>query len=230
MVKNHAAILIAIAANCYFCQKRTTKLTEKLNETSESLIRGFEGILEERKALLEELAIYIQGKLVSQHEVNLIFICTHNSRRSHMAQIWAHFAAFYYGIEGIKTYSGGTQKTAFNPQAVRALKQAGFKIKAISEGSNPKYRVKISKSVEPLICFSKKYNHKRNPQEDFVAIMTCSDADESCPVITGAEYRTTIKYEDPKSFDGTAQAEHAYWERSAQIGTEMMYVFSKVKG
>ena len=59
--------------------------------------------------------------------------------------------------------------------------------------------------------------------------MTCSDADESCPVITGAEYRTTIKYEDPKQFDGTPQAEAGYEERSRQIGTEMLYVFSKVK-
>lgn len=203
-------------------------MTEKLNQTSESLVKGFEGILEDRKALLKELAIYIKGKLISHKEVNLIFICTHNSRRSHMAQIWAQFAASYYGIDGIKTYSGGTQNTAFNPKAVDALKKAGIKIKAISEGSNPKYRVKISKELEPLICFSKKYNHKSNPQKEFVAIMTCSDADESCPVITGAEYRTTIKYEDPKNFDGTPEAEHAYEERSLQIGTEMMYVFSKV--
>jgi len=203
-------------------------LTEKLNHTSESLVKGFEGILEDRKALLEELAIYIKGKLISQKEVNLIFICTHNSRRSHMAQIWAQAASEYYQIPGINTYSGGTQKTAFNIQAVNALKKAGFKIKTISEGSNPKYRIKTAKDTEPMVCFSKKYNHKDNPQKNFVAVMTCSDADESCPVITGAEYRTTIKYEDPKQFDGTPQAAAGYEERSIQIGTEMMYVFSKV--
>ena len=204
-------------------------MTEKLNQTSKSLIKGFEVISEDRKALLDELAIYIKGKLISQKEVNLIFICTHNSRRSHMAQIWAQVAAAFYGVEGIKTYSGGTQKTAFNSQAVEALKKAGIKIKAISEGSNPKYEVKISNDLDPLICFSKVYNHKTNPQKDFVAIMTCSDADESCPVVAGAEYRTTIKFEDPKKSDGTPEAEQTYWERSLQIGTEMMYVFSKVK-
>lgn len=203
-------------------------MTDTLKQTSESLIKGFEAILEDRKALLDELAIYIKGKLISRKEVNLVFICTHNSRRSHMAQIWTQTASIYYDIPHIKTFSGGTQKTAFNIHAVNALKKAGFKIKALSEKSNPKYRVQISKDVNPLICFSKKYNHKSNPQQDFVAVMTCSDADESCPVITGAEYRTTIKYEDPKLFDGTDQAAAAYEERSRQIGTEMFYVFSKV--
>lgn len=203
-------------------------MTDTLKQTSESLIKGFEAILEDRKALLDELAIYIKGKLISRKEVNLVFICTHNSRRSHMAQIWTQAASIYYDIPHIKTFSGGTQKTAFNIHAVSALKKAGFKIKALSEKSNPKYRVQISKDVNPLICFSKKYNHKSNPQQDFVAVMTCSDADESCPVITGAEYRTTIKYEDPKLFDGTDQAAAAYEERSRQIGTEMFYVFSKV--
>jgi protein-tyrosine-phosphatase len=208
--------------------KATTKLTDTLKQTSESLIKDFEAILEDRKALLDELAIYIKGKLISRKEVNLIFICTHNSRRSHMAQIWAQASAVHYNIPNIKTFSGGTQKTAFNFQAVNALKKAGFKIKALSEKSNPKYRVKMSADASPLICFSKKYNHKSNPQQDFVAVMTCSDADESCPVITGAEYRTTIKYEDPKLFDGTDQAAAAYEARSRQIGTEMLYVFCKV--
>lgn len=203
-------------------------MTNTLEQTSESIIKDFGAILEDRKALLDELAIYIKGKLISRKEVNLIFICTHNSRRSHLAQIWAQAAAVYYSIPNIKTFSGGTQKTAFNIQVVNALKKAGFKIKALSEKSNPKYRVKMSKDASPLICFSKKYDHKSNPQQDFVAVMTCSDADESCPVITGAEYRTTIKYEDPKLFDGTDQAAAAYEERSRQIGTEMFYVFSKV--
>jgi len=203
-------------------------LTDKLNQTLKSLRRGFKDIPGDRRVLLEELAIYIKGKLISQKEVNLIFICTHNSRRSHMAQIWSYAAAYYYDIQNINTFSGGTQKTAFHPMAVKALTKAGFKIKKLDDKSNPKYRVKIDKNEHALICYSKKYNHKKNPKKDFVAVMTCSDADESCPVISGAEYRTTINYDDPKKFDGKPQAEEMYLERSEQIGTEMMYVFSKV--
>ncbi len=211
-----------------FLPETTAQLIEKLKTTSESLIKGFDTISENRKTLLDELSIYVAGKLKSHKEVNLVFICTHNSRRSHMAQIWAQAAAYFYEIKNVKTFSGGTQKTAFNSYAVDAMKKAGFKIKKQEEGSNPKYKVKFSKSEKPLVCFSKKYNHKKNPQQDFVAVMTCSDADESCPVIVGAEYRTTITYEDPKIFDGTDNAAAAYEERSLQIGTEMMYVFKKV--
>ena len=197
-------------------------------ESSESLIRDSDLISTDRKELLNELSIYIKEKLISRKEVRLTFICTHNSRRSHMAQIWAQTAAHFYDIKNIMTYSGGTQKTSFNKSAILALKEAGFKIKEIKGGNNPKYRVRYDKKANPIICFSKVYSHKKNPNEGFVAIMTCSDADEACPIVKGADYRTTIKYEDPKKYDGTDQKEDAYRERSQQIGREMFYVFGKV--
>lgn len=201
---------------------------DTLIQTSESLIKGSEDISSERKEFLNELGIYIKEKLISKKEVNLIFICTHNSRRSHMAQVWAQAAAYYFGIQHIHTFSGGTQKTAFNISAVNALKKAGFKISRLKDGKNPKYKILFAKKAEPLICYSKVYDHKKNPTDSFVAVMTCSDADEACPVVLGAEYRTTIKYEDPKIFDGTDQESGAYEERSLQIGKEMFYVFKNV--
>jgi protein-tyrosine-phosphatase len=194
----------------------------------ESLIRDSNLIEADRKELLDELSIYIREKITTHKEVSLVFICTHNSRRSHMAQVWAQAAVHQFGIDHVHTFSGGTEKTAFNSNAVKALSEAGFKIRAKTEGKNPKYQVAFDKKVKPLICFSKTYNHKKNPQQGFVAIMTCSDADDACPVVAGAEYRTTIKYEDPKIFDGTDQQESAYRERSLQIGREMLYTFSQV--
>ena len=205
-----------------------TDLLDKLVSTSKKIVDRFEVIPSERKILLEELGIYIKGRLISQNEVNLVFICTHNSRRSHLAQVWAKAASHYFNISNIHTFSGGTVKTAFNTNAVEVLKKAGFKIKLIKEGSNPRYRVQYDKRSEPIICFSKKFDHKSNPQNGFVAVMTCSDADESCPVISGAEYRTTIQYDDPKIYDGTSMAAQMYEERSMQIATEMYYVFSKI--
>lgn len=203
-------------------------LTDKLNETSVQLINQEALISEERKALLDELSIYISGKLKARHLVDLLFICTHNSRRSHMAQLWAKAASEYYNIKGISTYSGGTQVTAFNKNAVNALRKSGFKITLEKDGNNPKYNVQYAKGGIPLVCYSKHYDNKKNPQAEFVAVMTCSHADESCPVISGAYYRTTISYEDPKKFDGYAQVESAYEQTSAEIGREMFYVFKKV--
>ena len=201
---------------------------EKLIQTSNSLVDEFDVISGKRKDLLNELSIYIKGKLASNNEVSLIFICTHNSRRSHMAQVWAQAAAHYFGIKEIRSYSGGTQKTSFNKAAIKALLKSGFKISTEKEGKNPRYLVRFDKKAEPISCFSKKYDHKKNPSDGFVAIMTCSDADEACPIVTGADYRTTIKYEDPKKSDGTNQQEQVYQERCQQIGREMFYVFSQV--
>ena len=196
--------------------------------TSESLLNDSGVIPAERKALLEELSIYIKQKLHSEKEVSLMFICANNSRRSLMAQIWAQAAAEYFNISGIKTFSGGTHKTAFNTSAINALKKAGFKISILNEEKNPKYKVQFAKNVAPVICFSKVYNYAKNPKDGFVAIMTCSDADEACPVVEGAQYRTSIKYENPKKYDRTEKETEAYEERSLQIGREMLFVFSHV--
>ncbi len=227
MEKNHVAKTKLNAANCYFC-KKSQKLFHRLTQTSESLIKDSDIITDDRKELLNELSIFIKEKLKSGQEVKLIFICTHNSRRSHLAQIWAHTAAYYFEIANLTAYSGGTQKTAFNKSAVNALIKSGFKINIEKEGKNPKYKVRYAKKAEPLICYSKEYNNRENPREGFVAIMTCSDADEACPVIVGADYRTTISYEDPKIFDGTDHEASAYEERSLQIGRDMFYVFKNI--
>lgn len=200
----------------------------KLTHTIESLVKDFDNISSDRKLLLDELSIYLKEKLFSSKNVCLVFICTHNSRRSHLAQIWAQAAAYFYKIDNIQTFSGGTHKTSFNMSAVLALKKAGFKIKTDIVGRNPKYKVRYGKKTEPLICFSKTYDHIKKPCQGFVAIMTCSDADEACPAISGAEYRTSLTYEDPKVYDGTEEEESAYEKRSLQIGMEMLYVFQQI--
>ena len=58
--------------------------------------------------------------------------------------------------------------------------------------------------------------------------MTCSQANANCPFIPGAEKRIPITYEDPKEFDNTPQQIKKYQERSNQIATEMLYVFSQI--
>jgi hypothetical protein len=59
--------------------------------------------------------------------------------------------------------------------------------------------------------------------------MTCTSADESCPVVLGAAKRVATPYDDPKAFDGTADEAKMYDERCKQIATETFYVFSKLK-
>lgn len=182
-----------------------------------------------RKEVLEPLINFVKEKLDAEKQVDINFICTHNSRRSHLTQIWAQTMAAYYNIKNVKTYSGGTEATAMFPKVADTLRNSGFKIQVISKEPNPVYSIKFDDNSHPIIGFSKKYDDEFNPVSEFAAIMTCSNADVGCPFIAGAEKRIPIMYEDPKLFDETDQQTEKYQERSLQIATEMLYVFSKIK-
>lgn len=190
---------------------------------------NFESISEERRTILQPLVDFIQGKANNNQEVRLNLICTHNSRRSHLSQVWAQTAAAHYGIKNVFCYSGGTEATAMFPMAAKTLEKQGFQIKTIAEGNNPVYAIKYAENAHPVIGFSKTFDDDFNPQSEFAAILTCSSADQGCPFIAGAEVRIPITFEDPKAFDNTPQQAEKYEERSVQIATEMFYVFSQIK-
>lgn len=185
-------------------------------------------ISEVRKALLQPLVDFIQQKVNNQQPIDINFICTHNSRRSHLSQIWAQTAAAHYKIQNVNCYSGGTEATALFPKVAKTLANSGFEILTLSEGNNPVYAIKHDENAAPIIGFSKKYEDAFNPVSGFAAIMTCSQADGGCPFIAGAEKRIPITFEDPKAFDNTPQQDEKYEERSLQIASEMFYVFSKI--
>jgi arsenate reductase len=200
----------------------------KLRNTIDQLTQHFDHIPQKRKELLQEVADYISSELRENDSVKLNFICTHNSRRSHLAQIWTQTAAAHYGINGVQTFSGGTEATAFNPRAVAAVERAGFHVKNPG-GDNPKVEVKYAEDSEPMICFSKTFDDEFNPDTHFAAIMTCSDADENCPFVPGTSFRKAVTFRDPKESDGTDQEKETYDERCLQIGREMFYMMSMVQ-
>ena len=183
----------------------------------------------DRKSRLDELVAYISADR-GEASCQLIFICTHNSRRSHMSQIWAQVAAYYYGIDDVRTFSGGTEATAFHPNAVAAMQRAGLDVEVEQQGLNPIYKVSYAVSQSPLLVHSKVYDDSANPSKNFCAVMTCSEADENCPVVFGASKRVALHYEDPKVSDGTPQTAEVYDARVRQIATELLYVMRAVQG
>lgn len=198
----------------------------KVEETIKTL--DVQAISEARRAVLQALIDFIQGKVEKGEEVRLNFICTHNSRRSHLSQVWAQVMAAHFGIPKVSTYSGGTAATAMFPMVGETLKGQGLEILPLSEGKNPVYALKFGENLPPAIGFSKTYDHPFNPVSQFAAIMTCSQADEDCPFIPGAEKRVPVNYDDPKAFDGSPQQAEKYRERSLQIAAELFYVFSNI--
>lgn len=199
----------------------------KIKETIESL--SISEISDDRRILLQQLIDFIQDKHSTNKKISINFICTHNSRRSHLSQVWAQALAAYFKIPNVYCYSGGTEATALFPMAAKALKENGFEIKTISNTNNPIYSIKHSKNSHPIIGFSKTFDDSFNPKSNFAAVMTCSSADEGCPFIAGAEQRIPLTFEDPKAFDNTPQQAEKYLERSLQIATELKYVFSNIQ-
>ena len=185
-------------------------------------------ISEERKEVLQSLVDYIQNKVNTNDVIRLNFICTHNSRRSHLSQIWAQTMAFQFGIRNVFCYSGGTEATAMFTKVGETLVNQGFEIQQLSENENPVYAIKYSDNEPPIIAFSKTYFDAFNPKTNFGAIMTCNNADEGCPMVIGAEARFPIKYDDPKAFDGTEIMNEKYTERSLEIASEMCFVFAQI--
>ena len=188
----------------------------------------YESIEDERKLTLQPLVGFIQSKTDRKEIVRINFICTHNSRRSHLSQVWAQVAAAYFDIPGVYCYSGGTEETALFPKVAETLSSQGFDIFKIGEGKNPVYAIKYDENALPIIGFSKKYDSPFNPSSGFSAIMTCSQADGGCPFIAGAEKRIPVMFEDPKVSDNTPEQTRVYAERSLQIAREMLYVFSQI--
>lgn len=200
-----------------------------LAQSVDALLPELAALPAERRAALDRIADFVKSRRAAGTPTSLTFICTGNSRRSHLGQLWAAVAAAHFGVDGVATYSGGTEPSALNPRTIAALERAGFVVEPPpSPGDNPHYRVRFGADLPPIEAFSKRYDDPVNPSADFVAVMTCSEADQDCPFVKGAALRVSLPYEDPKVADGTPEEAARYDARSKQIATEMLYLFSKV--
>lgn len=225
-------LLLAVAtAACTSKSQEPTMNTSQLRPALQTYAAraqaGMAAVPAERKAQLDRLAAYVRTERAAGRAPKLVYICTHNSRRSHLGQLFGALAAAAYGVPGVETFSGGTEVTAFNPRAVAALQRAGFEVDA-PPGTNPHYQLRFASAGPAQEAFSKHYADPPNPTSGFAAIMTCSAADESCPIVKGAALRVPLHYEDPKASDGTPEEAATYDARALQIATEAFYLFSRV--
>jgi arsenate reductase len=210
-------------------ESRAGELNAGVRQYVSARLNEFADIGPERRAELESLAGYVRERIAADQPVKLTFVCTHNSRRSHLSQLWAAVAAVHYGIDDIATFSGGTEATAMNPRTVDALRRAGMTIDADDPAAiNPRYRVRFGDPQTDQTCFSKVYDESPNPNSGYAAVMTCSHADENCPLVRGCDFRIAIRYDDPKLADETPAEAATYDERSRQIAREMLYLMSQV--
>lgn len=203
-------------------------LREDLQKYLATLPSEFDMIAADRKTQLLTLSDYIRTKKKAQQPIKVLVICTHNSRRSHIGQIWLQVAAAYHGIPNFQSFSGGTEATAFHKNAIAAMRRTGLQIQTIKASDNPIYHISFSPTQGNFQAFSKVYNVPPNPQEGFAAILVCTSADETCPSIQGADMRIALPFDDPKSFDDTPLVAAKYDERTRQIAREFFFVMQHV--
>jgi hypothetical protein len=169
----------------------TKKMFPQIKAFVENAINDFDAISQERKNVLKKLSQFVQSKVDANEKIALVYICK--------------VAAYHYGFTHIETYSGGTEATAFNPNAIASIGSTGFQITATGDDKNPHYHVVFDENGAEVLCFSKRYDDDTNPKTNFAAVMTCTDADGNCPVILGASLRVSTPYVDPKKADGTPE-------------------------
>jgi arsenate reductase len=115
----------------------------------------------------------------SEAASKVLFLCTHNSARSQMAEgLLRHLAG-----DRFEVHSAGTEATFVRPEAIAAMAELGVDI---SEQE--------SKTLERYL------------QESFEYVITvCDAANEACPVFPGAERRLHWSFEDPSKATGAGE-------------------------
>lgn len=177
---------------------------------------------------LNNIAESLSSVYSEANTLNLNFICTHNSRRSQLAQVWSHYFSYLYDLN-LHSYSSGTEVTEVHPNILNVLEEAGFEVERISEtNNNPRYKLNYSETRDSILLFSKSIDDESLPK-NYIAITTCSQADENCPFIPQASMRFSLTYSDPGKDDGSDREIESYRQTNKQIAREIKYMIKKIK-
>jgi arsenate reductase (thioredoxin) len=219
------------------------RLLPKVKEHADSLTASFDMIDQTHRAAGQELVEWIAKHSQPGKPLDVVVVCTGNSRRSILGATMGNVAAAYYGMPEIRFHSGGTAPTAFNPRTVKALQVIGVEIEPTGQEAargepqtaNPVYRVRWGVPASPggpameATEFSKLYDDAANPKKDFAALMVCGEADAGCPFVRGSALRVSMPYLDPKIYDGGSLEAAKYAERRDDMGRLMLVVMMQAR-
>jgi arsenate reductase len=117
----------------------------------------------------------------------VLFICTHNSARSQMAEGLLR----RLGGERFEVFSAGTEATHVRPLAIRAMAEIGIDISG-----------QQSKTLDRYLG---------EPFDDVITV--CDAANETCPIFPGAKQRRHWSFEDPSKATGSEDEQLAVYRR-----------------
>lgn len=179
-----------------------------------------------RPKTLQRLVDYLTLRLKAGQAAQVLVVCTHNARRSQIAQYWLAVGAAYFGLETLFVYSGGTEVTAVHPHTAAALQRMGLSVVPTDVSlNNPPYQVRWNDTMQALPAYSKHYKDALLLEQDFVALLVCDT--EACPHIPGAVDHIALPYEDPSIWDHSPEQMHYYDQTVRSIGMELLWVLQQ---
>jgi hypothetical protein len=219
------------------------RLLPGIRDHADRLTTSLDMIDEPHRLAGRKLADWIAENHRPSRPLDILVVCTGNSRRSILGATMGNIAAAYYGLPEVCFHSGGTAPSAFNVRTVRALQEIGVEIESTGKEAprgepktaNPVYHVRWGSTggtgEMPFEAteFSKRYDDPANPQQGFAALMVCGEADAACPFVKGAALRVSMPYLDPKIYDGGAYEAAKYAERRDDIGRLMLSVIMQAR-
>jgi arsenate reductase len=129
----------------------------------------------------------------------VLFLCTHNSSRSQMAEGFLHAR----GGDRFAAFSAGTHPRSVHPLAIRAMAEVGIDI---SEAAGHR-----AKSIDEF-----------SGQSPDLVVTVCDDAAEACPFFPGAKQQAHWSFPDPSAAAGTEEERLAAFRRVRDaIGTRV---------
>ncbi|MFD1294284.1 hypothetical protein ACFQ5N_10590 [Lutibacter holmesii] len=180
-------------------------------------------ISENKLVLLESIATAIVQTLKQNKTVNLNYISTNNSQRSQISQVWSTYAAHYFKLSNINSFSGGTNVTSFHRKTVKTLQKVGFTFKIIEfSHQNPTYAIGYHNYIKPILVFSKLYNHDLNPSP-FFAI-----TNNAFEIIPEAIQQFEMPFNNINNFEHSINKAEEYAALNKQIAGEIHFIFHRV--
>ena len=153
--------------------------------------------------------------------IQLLFVCTHNSRRSQLSEALA--AHRWQEDSRITVRSCGTEQTACHPSTANALEDLGWEVQDQGNG-----RFQVQRDLTTRSLWSKTLDEV--PRDlPIVAMMTCAEADEACPAIVGAVARIPWRFPDPKIADGTPESRATYRTVAEAIARDLDALYHELQ-
>jgi arsenate reductase (thioredoxin) len=134
----------------------------------------------------------------------VIFVCTHNSARSQMAEGMLRT----FGRDRFEVFSAGTEATGVRPEAIAVMDEIGIDISGHA-----------SKSIDQFMG------------ESFSWLITvCDEAKEACPTIPGVHQQQHWSIDDPSKVEGDEETRLEAFRETRDIIRDRVHIFALAAG